>query len=133
VVAEPLWLTRIAVDVLHHDQLVEHGGLPGIRDENLLESALARPSHRWHYEGTSDLGALGAIYGHALTTGHPYADGNKRIGFIAVAAFLDVNGLELEAEDPDVVRVMRQLAAGDVTEQQLAEWVRDHLTAGRVR
>ncbi len=125
--AEPHWLTRVAVDVLHHDQLVEHGGLPGIRDENILESALARPSQRWHYEGTKDLAILAAVYGHGLTTGHPYADGNKRIGFLAMAIFLDLNGLELEVESPDVVRVVRQLAAGDLSEQKLGEWLRDHL------
>jgi len=125
--AEPRWLTRVAVDVLHHDQLVEHGGLPGIRDENVLEAALARPSHRWHYDGTRDLAVLAAVYGHALTRGHPYVDGNKRIGFIATAAFLDVNGLELQVEGSEVVTRMHQLAAGDLSERQFAEWVRDHL------
>jgi death-on-curing protein len=113
--------------VLHHDQLLEHGGLPGIRDENVLESALARPIHRWHYEGTRDLVALAAVYAIALTTGHPYVDGNKRIGFIATAAFLDLNGLELEVENVAVVRVMRRVAAGEASEVQLARWVRDHL------
>ena len=93
----------------------------------MLEAALARPSHRWHYDGTRDLAVLAAVYGHALTRGHPYVDGNKRIGFIATAAFLDVNGLELQVEGSEVVTRMHQLAAGDLSERQFAEWVRDHL------
>jgi death on curing protein len=125
-VTEPVWLTRLAVDILHHDQLVEHGGTPGTRDENLLESTLARPPNRWHYGQTRDLVDLAAVYGHGLTRGHPYADGNKRIGFLAMAVFLDLNGLRLEAPDKDVVDVMQRVAAGALSEHRLAAWIRAH-------
>ena len=125
--SEPLWLTRPAVDLLHHDLVVEHGGRPGTRDENLLESTLARPRNRWQYEGTRDLAELAAVYGHGIARAHPYVDGNKRIAFLAMAVFLDANGSPLEAPDDEVVTIMRGIAAGSVDEQALAEWLRGHL------
>lgn len=124
-----MWLTRVAVDILHHDLLGEHGGMPGVRDANLIESTLARPLNRWQYEGTTDLPMLAALYGHGLTRAHPYIDGNKRIGFVAMAVFLDINGLRLEAPDEEVVDLMRRVAAGDVGEDDLATWVREHVGA----
>ncbi len=124
-----MWLTRVAIDLLHHDQLLEHGGLPGTRDENALEAALARPRNRWVYEGTRDVAALGASYCHGLARGHPYVDGNKRVGFLAMAAFLDLNGLTLTATDDEVVRVMRGVAAGTIGEPELAAWLRQNVTA----
>jgi death on curing protein len=125
----PLWLTRIAIDVLHYDQLAEHGGLAGLRDDNGLESILARPANRWNYDGVTDLPSLAAIYGHGLTKGHPYVDGNKRIGFLAMVTFLGVNGMELDANDRDVVHVMRAVASGAVTEEALAAWIRSRARA----
>ena len=79
---EPLWLTRMVVDAMHNDQLREHGGLPGVRDEN-VGSALARPQQKWYYPEKPDVPALAAAYGSGLVEGHPYRDGNKRIGFFA--------------------------------------------------
>ncbi len=124
--SEPKWLTRIVVDAIHNDQLREHGGLPGIRDENALESALARPRQKWHYSGTSDLATLAAAYGFGLVKNHPYRDGNKRIGFMAVVTFLGINGQDLRASDADVVTEIVALADGSVSEDDLAVWIRRH-------
>ena len=124
--SEPRWLSRVVVDAIHNDQLREHGGLPGIRDENVLESALARPQQKWHYAEEKDLASLAAAYGCGLVRNHPYRDGNKRIGFLAMATFLGTNGFELEATDHDVVTQMLALADGRVSEKQLADWIRTH-------
>jgi death-on-curing protein len=125
---EPKWLDRLVVDAIHADQLREHGGLPGIRDENALESALARPLQKWTYGEERDVAALAAAYGFGLVTNHPYRDGNKRIGFLALATFLGVNGYELTATDAEVVTEIVALASGNVTELALAAWIREHLT-----
>jgi death-on-curing protein len=127
---EPLWLSRVVVDAIHHDQIREHGGLPGLRDENALESALARPKQKWLYDPKADLAALAAAYGFGLVRNHPYRDGNKRIGFLAAATFLGVNGVEFEATDAEVVTEFWALADGGVSEEELSEWIRAH-RAGR--
>jgi death-on-curing protein len=95
--AEPVWLSRLVLDAVHFDQLREHGGLAGLRDENTLEAVLARPQQRWHYEPTTDLATLAATYGWGLVTSHPYRDGNKRTAFLAMLVFLGLNDLDLEA------------------------------------
>ena len=123
---QPRWLSRLVVDAIHIDQLREHGGLPGIRDENALESALARPLQKWHYAEEADLAALAAAYGFGLVKNHPYRDGNKRIGFLAIATFLGLNGYELTATDAEVVTQVLRLAGGRVSEEELARWIRDH-------
>jgi death on curing protein len=124
---EPAWVDRIVLDAVHVDQLREHGGLPGIRDVNALESAVVRPKHRWHYEPRSDLPTLAAAYGWGLATSHAYRDGNKRIAFLAMAIFLELNGYRLEAPESEVVQVMLGVAAKRVSERELAEWLRGHL------
>jgi death-on-curing protein len=116
---------------MHHDQLREHGGLPGLRDESVLESALARPLQKWHYANATDIPMLAAAYAFGLVKNHPYRDGNKRIGFIALATFLGLNGYELEATDGEVVAEILALADGSVSEESLAEWVRQHCTKRR--
>ena len=78
---EPTWLSRTVVDAIHADQLREHGGLTGVRDDNLLESALARPRQTWRYATATDVPVLAAAYAFGLVKSHPYRDGNKRIGF----------------------------------------------------
>lgn len=128
---EPNWLTRLVVDAVHNDQLREHGGLPGIRDENLLESALARPQQKWHYADNTDVPMLAAAYAFGLVKNHPYRDGNKRIGFLAIVTFLGINGLELDATEADVVAEIVALASGGVSEEALADWVRQHSTKQR--
>ena len=124
---EPRWLARVVVDAIHADQLRQHGGLPGVRDENLLESALARPRQKWEYDDAADLAMLAASYAFGFARNHPYSDGNKRIAFLALITFLGVNDHEFATTDEDVVTTMLALAEGSLTETQLANWVRAHL------
>ena len=123
----PSWLDRLIVEAIQFDQLRLHGGLPGLRDENALESALARPRNRSVYDSNSDLAALAAACGYALVTSHPFVDGNKRIGFLAMYVFLGLNGKEIEAEEPEVVELMVEIAGGGRSEQEIAAWLRHHL------
>ena len=122
-----MWLDRLVVDAIHADQLREHGGLPGVRDDNALESALARPLQKWTYGEERDIAALAAAYGFGLVKNHPYRDGNKRIGFLALATFLGVNGHELNATDEEVVKEIVALASGNVSEEALAAWIRERI------
>ena len=131
--AEPLWLSRLVVDAIHTDQLREHGGLPGVRDENALESALARPRQKWHYAVSPDVPALAAAYAFGLVQNHPYRDGNKRIGFLAMVTFLGTNGYEFSAGDADVVTEILALADGKVSEDDLATWIRRFSGTRRTR
>lgn len=128
---EPQWLSRVIVDAIHNDQLREHGGLPGIRDENVLESALARPQQKWHYADQTDVPLLAAVYAFGLVRNHPYRDGNKRIGFLAMVTFLGINGHDLLATDAEVVAEILALAEGSVSEESLADWIRQHSTKRR--
>ena len=123
---EPTWLPRVAIDAIHTDQVREHGGLPRVRDETALESALARPRHKWHYKPESDLPTLAAAYAFGLVRNHPYRDGNKRIGFLAMVTFLGVNGYEFSASESEVVTAIVALASGNVSEDALADWIRQH-------
>jgi death on curing protein len=125
-VNEPLWLKREWVDALHFQQLQRFGGLHGMRDGGAIESALARPRNRWEYTGELDLATLAAAYGFGLTRCHGYSDGNKRIGFMAMAVFLDLNGFALEALEPEVVRIMLDVASGGIREEDFAAWVKEH-------
>ena len=115
----------MVVDAIHSDQLREHGGLPGVRDENVLESALARPQQKWHYAKETDIPGLAAAYAFGLVRNHPYRDGNKRIGFLAMVTFLGTNGYVFDTTDADVVSQFVALAAGDVAGDELANWIRD--------
>lgn len=128
---QPTWLSRIVVDSIHNDQIREHGGLPGIRDENVLESALARPQQKWHHVDRTDVPQLAAAYAFGLVKNHPYRDGNKRIGFLAMITFLGLNGHDCEATDAEVVAEIAGLADGTVSEQELADWVREHTSKTR--
>jgi death-on-curing protein len=116
----------VVVDAIHDDQLREHGGLPGIRDENVLESALARPRQKWQYAGRRDVPTLAAAYAFGFVKNHPYRDGNKRVGFLTMATFLGMNGHELSATDAEVVAEILALAEGTVSEDALADWIRQH-------
>ena len=129
--SEPRWLTRVVVDAIHNDQLHEHGGLPGIRDENVLESALARPQQKWHDMHNTDVPMLAAAYAFGLVKNHPYRDGNKRIGFLAMVAFLGLNGHELDATDAEIVAEILALADGSASEEALTDWIRQHSTKRR--
>jgi death-on-curing protein len=121
----------MVVDAIHSDQLREHGGLPGLRDENVLESALARPQQKWHYGEKTDISVSAAAYAFGLVRHHPYRDGNKRIGFLAMVTFLGLNGYSFEATDAEVVTTFVALAAGEMSEDQLADWIRSHSRRSR--
>lgn len=126
---EPRWLTRKIVDAIHDDQLQQHGGLSGIRDEGAIESALARPKHFWTYAEADtdlDLERMAAAYGVGLARNHGYQDGNKRTAFMAMYVFLRLNGLQLNAEEPVVVEVMREVAQGNYSEEELTKWLRQY-------
>ncbi len=114
----------MVVDAIHNDQLREHGGLPGVRDENVLESALARPQQKWHYSDRTDMPMLAAAYAFGFVKNHPYRDGNKRIGFLAMVTFLGVNGHDFSATEAEVVAEILALADGSVSEEALADWIR---------
>jgi death on curing protein len=119
----------MVVDAIHNDQLREHGGLPGVRDEHALESALARPRQKWHYDNATDLSSLAAGYAFGFVKNHPYRDGNKRIGFLTLVTFLGINGVEFDATEADVVATIVSLADGTTSEAQLAQWIRRHVSA----
>lgn len=123
---EPRWVSRLVVDAIQTDMLLNHGGVPGLRDEDLLESALARPRQRFTYDATTDLAALAAAYGFGLARNHPYSDGNKRVAFVTMGMFLGLNGLEFTAAETEVVTTMVALASGTLDEDTLADWIRLH-------
>ncbi|MDP1859646.1 MAG: type II toxin-antitoxin system death-on-curing family toxin [Gemmatimonadaceae bacterium] len=121
---EPRWVPRLVVDSVHVDQLREHGGLLGVRDENALEAALAGPRQKWNYEPESDLSVLAAAYAFGVAKAHPFNDGNKRTAFLTMVIFLGLNGKDLKANESEVVQVMVALAAGSLKESGLAIWIR---------
>ncbi len=123
---EPRWIERLLIEAIHADLLRQHGGSGGVRDENLLESALARPRHRFAYEPAADFATLAAAYGFGLARNHPFVDGNKRTAFMAMFTFLGINGWELEALEVEVVRLMTSVAAREIEEPELAAWIRQH-------
>ena len=125
---EPRWISLRALFALHSESLAEFGGPAGVRDYGLLESAMARPRNQFEYEKRRDLAALAAAYGFGLSSNHPFVDGNKRTAFLAVYLFLELNGYELQAEQADAVQTFLALAAGKLTEQALADWIRTKST-----
>ena len=128
---EPQWLSRLVLDSIHLEQLKEHGGLPGIRDDNALESALSRARNKWVYGEEKDLAVLAAAYGFGLVTSHAYCDGNKRIGFLAIVTFLGINGCAFHANDSEVVTEILKLAGGQLSEKRLADWIRSQILRGK--
>jgi death-on-curing protein len=121
------WIDRHALLLLHGESLVLHGGAPGIRDEGLLDSALARPLNLVAYD-QPDLFACAAAYAYGLARNHPFIDGNKRAAFLACGLFLRLNGFRLTATQPDATLTMLALAAGDLGEADFAAWLRRHIT-----
>lgn len=119
------WIDRGALVLLHGESLAEHGGSAGLRDEGLLDSALTRPRNLLAY-GTPDFADLAAAYGTGIVRNHPFVDGNKRAGFLAVGLFLALNGYRLEASQADATLTVLALAAGELDEPAFAEWVRTH-------
>ena len=118
---ETVWLLDAAVLMAHEISLANFGGGEGIRDPGLLESALARPKNQFTY-GEPSIHELAAAYTAGIVQNHPFVDGNKRTGFLAGAAFLELNGWMLAASEPDATRIIFGLAAGEVSEAELAKW-----------
>ncbi len=121
--AEPKWLPRDLILAIHDEQLAMFGGGTGIRDMGLLESALARPVNKFHYEPGTSLFDLAAPLGAGIIGNHPFVDGNKRTGLMAIRAFLRLNGWNFEPEQTDEVAMILGLAAGEVDEPELARWI----------
>lgn len=119
------WIDRRALLLLHAESLAEHGGGEGLRDEGLLESALARPENLAAY-GQPDFADLAASYGLGLAKNHPFVDGNKRAAFLAVGLFLYLNGYRLRASQAEATLAMISVAASDITEAEFSAWIRDH-------
>ena len=117
------WLTREIVIVLHRELIAEHGGASGLRDGGALESALARPQQKHHYE-SGDICALAATYAFGLCSNHPFVDGNKRVALTSLDVFLRINGWALTATEVDAVATIVELASGQLSEEDLAKWVR---------
>jgi death-on-curing protein len=120
---EPVWMSRKVVDAIQRELIAEHGGLHGIRDEGLVDSALSKPRN----EPDADLADLAASYGFGLARNHAYLDGNKRIALAAMHVFTRRNRFAIAVSEVEEVAIMLQLAEGALTEAELAAWVREHL------
>lgn len=121
------WVDKRALLLLHGESLAEHGGLPGLRNEGLLDSALARPLNLAAYGGVPDVAELAAAYGVGVAKNHPFVDGNKRAAFLAVGLFLAINGYRLAATQLEATQAMFALAAGELDEASFAVWLRGHM------
>lgn len=120
-----IWIGKALALAIHERQLAEHGGQGGVRDEGLLESALARPQQRHAYgDPAPDLADLAAALAYGLARNHPFLDGNKRTAAVACETFLELNGATLEASDPDLYPVYLALAEGKLREKDFAAWLR---------
>jgi death-on-curing protein len=124
---EPHWVEARALILLHAESLAEHGGRWGLRDEAALESSLARPRHLHNYRNDADIAAFAAAYGLGLIRNHPFNDGNKRVGFLAIGLFLGLNGFRLDVDPIESVQIIMRLAENQIGEKALAEWIRRHL------
>ena len=121
------FLERELILAIHEIQLAEHGGRVGIRDEGLLDSALGRPEHLAYYDASADVAAIAAAYAFGLAKNHPFIDGNKRTAFVAMELFIADNGRQLIADDASALMAMLGLAAGEISEDEFADWIRRNL------
>ena len=122
---EPVWVLPELVLAVHQMLLAEHGGLPGVREQTLLDSALARPQQKLAYEDDISIFELAASYSYGLARNHPFIDGNKRISLTVAAVFLELNGYSLNATEAEAVLIFQRLAAGTLSESELANWIRE--------
>jgi death on curing protein len=122
---EPKWLTYEQVVAIHSRQLRRFGGAAGLREEGLLRSAIERPLNKWHYE-EAKLSELAAAYAFGLVKNHAFVDGNKRIAFMSMMVFLRRNGVRFAPDQAHATKIILSLAAGEVSEQALARWIRDN-------
>jgi len=130
---EPHWLTRAQVEIIHDDLMIEHGGLPGVRNETALEATLARPINLFLHQ-KADIFDLAAAYAHGIVNNHPFYDGNKRTAFVVADVFLKSNGYAFSMSEPEAVRLMVGLASTEITQQEFAEHIRRNskrVAAGR--
>lgn len=123
--AEIEWLTASMVVAIHDEQLAIHGGPGGVRDAGALESALGRPRNKWAYE-QAELPELAAAYTYDLAKNHPFVDGNKRTALLTLYTFLGINGVDFVVPEADAAAIILALAAGEVSEDGLARWIRDN-------
>ena len=124
-----VWVTLAVAEAIHAEQLAEHGGGEGVRDIGLLESAMARPPNAASY-GAPDVAALAAAYAYGIARNHPFVDGNKRTAAVISETFLMLNGHALTASDAELVVAILALAAGELSEEELADWFRAHIAPG---
>lgn len=117
------WLTSTIVRALHSEALARFGGVAGVLDEALLESALARPRNVLGYGAESSLCDLASAYGYGIIRNHAFVDGNKRTGVLAIAVFLHLNGCRFEPDQDDEIRIVEAVAAGEIDEKDLAAWI----------
>jgi len=124
----PVWVRPDVVTAIHQRQLAEHGGAEGVRDAGLLASALDRPRNLLAYgDPAPDLARLAAAYGFGVARDHPFVDGNKRTALVVMLVFLKLNGVEVAALAQESYEAIMSLAAGNLDEEALADWLRDHL------
>jgi death on curing protein len=125
---EPVWLDAEVALAIHDRQLAEHGGGTGVRAADMLESALGRPVNQWHY-GEDDRCALAAAYAFGVARNHPFVDGNKRTAWVLSRLFLALNGVTISFTPNDAITTVLALAAGELSEHELADWFRLHIAA----
>lgn len=125
---EPKWLGIDVALAIHDRQLAEHGGISGVRDTGMLESALARPANQWVY-GEDDPSRLAAAYAFGVARNHPFSDGNKRTAWVLSRLFLRINGHDLRFDPQDAIETVLALAAGQLSETDLADWFRAHIVS----
>ncbi len=124
---DPIWISVELAEAIHARQLAEHGGAEGVRDMNLLASAMSRPRNLFAYtDPTPDTCAMAAAYAFGIAKNHPFIDGNKRTSAVVCETFMNLNGLELQADDVTLYPIFLALAAGDSSEDELAAWLREH-------
>lgn len=121
--SEPVWIKKAALLEVHSLLLAEYGGLAGMRDEGLLDSALARPKNLYAYEGIQEIWRLGVSYAVGILRNHPFSDGNKRVAFVALNIFLNLNGLRLKVDPLKAGNTFFAAAAGEISEEDLGAWV----------
>lgn len=124
---EIFWLSEEVIKAMHSEQLAEHGGLPGIRDRNLLLASLDRPKNLFAYgEPTPTIFDLAAAYAFAFAKNHAFVDGNKRVAFVSMATFLVLNGYSLEVPEDEVVLMIKRLSTNKETQESIADWVQEN-------
>ena len=127
------WLSKPIVLAIHQENIARFGGEDGIRDEALLESAIARPQNHAAYSETPDLPHLAAIYCAGIVRNHPFVDGNKRTGLVSTATFLALNGYLFQPDRVEAVLVIEQLAAGTLSDDQLAAWIQKNISRRKAK